>query len=319
MSACRSDPVDCVITWVNGNDPDHSRKRQKWLAAYTSPSLHPMAAQATRFADAGELWYAVRLLRWNAPWIRTIFLVTDAQKPAWLTDRVEREFGLVVVDHRTLFSGYEEYLPTFSSRAIEAMLHRIPALADHFIYLNDDFFVIGPVDRSTYFDGEVPRVRGRWAWSNRYVDYLARNIRRRSGYGRGYVGKRPEVERAKQWRFFSLAHAPYPINRKDFSRLFASDSFLRSIIRYRFRDNNQVWPIGYYVNRMIERGRLDASEVRDWEYIAPTDTKRFRRRVLSRVQGCTGIRHLCVQSLDRFEEDVKRDVLRALETFAENA
>ena len=50
-----------------------------------------------------------------------------------------------VVDHREVFAGYEQFLPTFSSRAIESMLWRIPDLSERFLYLNDDFMLLRPV------------------------------------------------------------------------------------------------------------------------------------------------------------------------------
>jgi len=44
---------------------------------------------------------------------------------------------LRVVPHSALFPN-QTHLPTFSSPAIEAHIHRIPGLSDKFLYLNDD-------------------------------------------------------------------------------------------------------------------------------------------------------------------------------------
>jgi len=44
---------------------------------------------------------------------------------------------VTVVPHSTIFPN-ASHLPTFSSPAIEAHIHRIPGLSDTFLYLNDD-------------------------------------------------------------------------------------------------------------------------------------------------------------------------------------
>ena len=45
-----------------------------------------------------------------------------------------------------------EHLPTFNSHVIESYLHRIPDLAEHFVYLNDDFFVMRPLPKAHFFN-----------------------------------------------------------------------------------------------------------------------------------------------------------------------
>ena len=40
-------------------------------------------------------------------------------------------------------------LPTFNSCAIESQLHRIPGLAECYLYLNDDFFLLRPLQASS--------------------------------------------------------------------------------------------------------------------------------------------------------------------------
>ena len=41
-------------------------------------------------------------------------------------------------NHKEIFKGYENYLPTFNIRTIETAFHRIRNLSEHFIYFNDD-------------------------------------------------------------------------------------------------------------------------------------------------------------------------------------
>ena len=46
--------------------------------------------------------------------------------------------------HAEVFED-KSHLPTLSSAAIETNLHRIPGLSEHFLYMNDDFFLGKPI------------------------------------------------------------------------------------------------------------------------------------------------------------------------------
>ena len=94
------------------------------------------AASESRYRDTGELRYSLRSLEKYAPWVRHVYLVTDDQIPYWLNMDSDR---LTVVSHREIFGRrFRQYLPVFSSPAIETMLHKIRGLSDRFIYFNDD-------------------------------------------------------------------------------------------------------------------------------------------------------------------------------------
>ena len=141
-------PIDAVYTWVDGDDPDWCRRKTRalaengWVAAASAHS-----ANRSRFASRDELRYSLRALHCFAPWIRRVFLVTDDQVPAWLDTEYP---GITVISHRDVFGGTGR-LPTFNSHAIESRLHRIPGLAEHFLYLNDDVFVGRPVAPELFF------------------------------------------------------------------------------------------------------------------------------------------------------------------------
>jgi Stealth protein CR2, conserved region 2/Stealth protein CR3, conserved region 3/Stealth protein CR1, conserved region 1/Stealth protein CR4, conserved region 4 len=136
-------PIDVVYTWVDGSDPawqQRQRSRQDDL------TRHQLAANPSRFISRDELRYSLRSLEMYAGWVRHVFLVTDQQVPPWL-----RAGQLTVVDHREIFPADGAALPTFNSHAIEARLHHIPGLADHYLYLNDDVFFGRPVGPDTFF------------------------------------------------------------------------------------------------------------------------------------------------------------------------
>jgi hypothetical protein len=137
-------PIDAVYTWVDPTDPD-------WRAAHDSyrgggGPLIPSADNVERYVDRQELRYSMRALWRFAPFIRRIFLVTAGHRPPWLVDHPM----VTVVPHREIFPD-PAVLPTFNSHAIEACLHRIPGLAGHFLYLNDDVFLGREVGGGDFF------------------------------------------------------------------------------------------------------------------------------------------------------------------------
>jgi hypothetical protein len=137
-------PIDAVYTWVDPTDPD-------WRAAHDShrggddPHI-PSADNDERYVDRQELRYSLRALWRFAPFVRRIFLVTAGHRPPWLVDHPR----VTVVSHEEIFPD-PSVLPTFNSHAIEACLHRIPGLAGHFLYLNDDVFLGREVGGGDFF------------------------------------------------------------------------------------------------------------------------------------------------------------------------
>lgn len=153
---CFNQPMDIVYTWVNGSDPIHAKELAYYtrleelqknanfsLSSTMNSTLINNATNAqkdnsvsgsNRFRDNEELRYSLRSIEKFAPWIRKVFIVTNGQVPYWLNTKNSR---VKIVSHADIFLN-KSHLPTFSSPAIEAHLHRIKGLSDHFIYLNDD-------------------------------------------------------------------------------------------------------------------------------------------------------------------------------------
>ena len=118
-----------------------SGKTVKFLQGFLVWNLEPISGgdveiTANRFRDTDELRFSLRSLEKFAPWVRHVFIVTNGQVPSWL-DLSNPHVTLVT--HEEIFQN-SSHLPTFSSPAIEAHLHEIPGLSEHFIYLNDDIF-----------------------------------------------------------------------------------------------------------------------------------------------------------------------------------
>jgi hypothetical protein len=243
--------VDVVIAWVDGRDPKHRAKRKRYLADPGGDSKpERVATDERRFSDNDEIRFCLRSIRNYAPWVRTIWLVTDGQVPAAIDRaRAERD-NIRIVDHREIFRGYEQLLPTFNSRAIESMLWRIEGLADRFLYLNDDMMLVGPVEPTDFFtnDGKVV-LRGRWSSWNEQLE--RGNSFNGSGklLGAKMLGYTPEL-------FFSSNHMNYPLLRPAMEELFEEfkPAFLTNAA-YRFRNRNQFWPISAHDHLLLNTSR----------------------------------------------------------------
>ena len=133
-------PIDAVITWVNGGDPE-------WRDLVTKHA-DGREIDFDRYADNDELRFAIRSICTFAPWIRTIFVLSNCRPPAWFesTPRVKW------IDHSEVNDG--KYLPLFNSHSIELMLADIPGLSEHFIYVNDDVMIAKPVRPLDFFNAD---------------------------------------------------------------------------------------------------------------------------------------------------------------------
>ncbi len=141
----RNELIDIVILWVDDSDPVWRAKKDKYGETYG------ISHQSERFRDWDNLRYLFRGIERFAPWINHIFLVTDNQKPTWLLGHDK----LTIVDHKDFMK--KDFLPTFNSRALELNLHKIPNLAEQFIYFNDDMYIINNVVPEDFFVMGKPR------------------------------------------------------------------------------------------------------------------------------------------------------------------
>ena len=142
-------PVDAVYTWVDTSD---SRWRASLRQVARTHSTHAEDIAPNRFRSRDELRYSLRALDDYAPWIRSIYVVTAGDIPPWLATTSR----LRIVEHKEILE--KEWLPTFNSHAIEAALHRIPGLSEHFLYFNDDVVLLSRAWPEDYFEGNgAPR------------------------------------------------------------------------------------------------------------------------------------------------------------------
>lgn len=141
--------IDFVVTWVDMDDP-------KWKNEYfrfnekIDNSVNEFSE--ARFRDNGFLKYWFRGVSAFAPWVRKIHFVTSGQKPDWLNTKNPK---LNLVNHKDYIP--KKYLPVFNSNLIEIYLHNIPGLSEHFVYFNDDFYIINHLQTSRFFENGLPK------------------------------------------------------------------------------------------------------------------------------------------------------------------
>ncbi|WP_051782566.1 MULTISPECIES: Stealth CR1 domain-containing protein [unclassified Streptomyces] len=204
-------PVDAVITWVDAADPAWRRRRDRAALAAATGRDSGVDLADNRYRDRGELRYCLRSIAAYAPWIRHVYLVTDDQVPAWLDTGHPR---VTVVDHRELLTD-PDAPEVFNSHAIESRLHRIPGLAEHFVYFNDDILLGRPQRPQDYFlPSGLPKV---------FHDRRAVDPGSRAGddvFTSSQKVTRQAVEEAVGRTYpHTLAHTPYPLTRSLFTRV----------------------------------------------------------------------------------------------------
>lgn len=193
--------IDFVITWVDGDDKDWQKSKNSYLTAgcEDSPNL---------YRDWDNLQYWFRGVEKFAPWVSRIHFVTCGHLPKWLN----RDHGkLNIVKHSDFIPP--QYLPTFSSHAIELNLHRIEGLTQQFVYFNDDTFAIKPVRPEDFFKNHLPCASAVMTAlmpvvpEDPFFHYLINNL----AIINKYFTKR-KVLRSHFGKWFSLKYGKYLLN-----------------------------------------------------------------------------------------------------------
>ena len=142
--------IDVVVLWVDGNDPDWQAEKAKYQRKTVDDSN-----SANRFRDWSLMPYWFRAVEKFAPWVHTIHFVTCGHVPDFLNLDAPK---LNHVRHSDYIPA--EYLPTFNANTIEMNVHRIPGLAEHYIFFNDDMFLLRPMPETAFFRDGLPCTYG---------------------------------------------------------------------------------------------------------------------------------------------------------------
>lgn len=242
--------IDAVILWVDGNDEEH---REKILPYVDDKSIITSTGFKTRYEQVNEIHYTVDSILKFAPFVGTIFIITDQQTPGFLkhSDRETTYKKVKLIDHTDIFKGYEEHLPTFNCRPIETCMHRIPDLAEQFIYFNDDFFLINPTQPSDFFtDDGYPILRGFWQSLER--DHKKLKKPDKATHKRSQDLAATTVGFDKLYRF---KHTPHPLRKSRLQEFYENNPALfENNIKYKFRNKNQFSAVGIGNHLEIKNG-----------------------------------------------------------------
>ncbi len=312
--------IDAVVTWVDGADKAHEKKRLACLGSIQKDHFDPEAALPTRFNSVGEIDFCLHSLLQNAAWLRTIYIVTDGQTPSILktfegTPYAER---FQVIDHRDIFCGFEQYLPTFNSLTIESMLWRIPGLSEQFIYLNDDCFLLRPVKEDVFFQNGKPVLRGYWKtqtaykWKNVFKRYLGLKVST-TGHRRFQEAAANTVGFKK--KFMYLPHVPFPLLKQTFVDFFEKNpQVLSKNIQYPLRHPEQFWSISlaYHLGLKHQQVVLE-NRLRKVNVDLSRQTWRKIETKLTRASKGSKVLFACIQSLDQATPEIQSKTIHWLD------
>lgn len=298
-----SEPIDVVITWVDGNDPAHRARRAHYMEQ-SGQRLNENASNPHRWEQSDEIYYCLQSIHNHAPWVRRIWIVVEAEGPdlTRLPQTLRNKISIAL--HADIFAGYTDVLPTFNSLAIESMMWRIEGLAERFLYFNDDVFLTSALLPADVFVSGSPVLRGDWVnYSALLDDPVARtdpalfaefmhiNGAVLCGYQAAHL--------------FACAHVVHPLRRSVMAALFDrhKEAFLANI-RHRFRDLSQFLPQGAHTHTCLRSGEFMQGDVEDHLHITSgqgAGQPPEKTRALLSPEGLAGVKFLCVNDLPQLE------------------
>lgn len=224
--------IDVVYTWVNNQDPTWQSKFIGACEANSQCHLGQYAQDTARFDNHNEIFYSLKSIINYMPWVNKIYVITDSQIPPGIdfSDKIK------IVDHREIID--DRYLPTFNSHVIEAHLHKIPGLAEKFIYFNDDVFAARPLNASHFFKSN--------GIASLFLSNKSLNAMSERGVATPTLSASLKVKallhRDYQFEIDSpLVHTYIPLRKSMFE--FAWDKYhdeIHSFLGNRFRTNNDI-------------------------------------------------------------------------------
>ncbi|WP_367103272.1 capsular polysaccharide biosynthesis protein [uncultured Psychrobacter sp.] len=309
------DELDIVIAWVDGADPVLKQKRAHYQA---EKSVASEATTATRFASDDEIYYNIASIIKYVPFCRHIYIVTDEQQPAFIHEFDDQGIcapdKVRIIDHKDIFRGYEQFLPTFNTRSIETMLWNIAGLSDHFIYMNDDFFFNQPVTLNDFLEDKEIIIHGHWRKSGAIQAKISYRKSLQKLFGtpvqpRHTVAQMLSAKILGMNKFFEIPHYPHVVDKhilKDY--LLSHPKLLEQQIKYKFRDVAQVNPITLMNHLKIRNNEARLKPDIAINYLKNKNTvDTFINNLHNK-----SIKYGCIQSLDQLEAESYQSVRAAM-------
>lgn len=309
-------PIDAVITWVDGNDPRHMTKRQKY--GRNEIFLADDIAGSTRYASVGEILFCVASLNRFAPWLNKIYIVTDDQIPP-VVPFIEQHFPdghipMEIVDHRSIFHGYEENLPTFNSISIESMTWRIPGLSEHYIEFNDDLILAAPATPEDFFttDGKVVCYGTK---ENILLVCLTRLLKYRPNGNKKVTFKETMVNAAlnagERISYIKMHHTPKALLKSVYEKYFKEhQQLLAHNISYRFRSHKQFNPQETQYLMLQKEGRCIMRKVSaNLLYLKAKEDTKYILKKLRCFSAKPTFKFACFNSIDQATEEGQKMII----------
>ena len=320
--------IDFVVLWVDGNDPDWLKEKSKY-----DPEIVAFDGGKQRYRDWNLMRYWFRAVETFAPWVHKVYFVTWGHVPSFLNIHAPK---LCIVKHEDFIP--EQYLPTFNSCSIEVNLHRIPGLSEHFVYFNDDMFLLRPCAPEDFFRDGLPclySIEKPLMFSNTYITpphhffndlgAINRNFNKRDQVRKNrfkYISKKYNwkdnvrtllLERLYPDSFlgFAFSHGPSPYLKSTFSEVWKAETECLDIsCKEKFRTNRQVnqcimqwW--------QIAKGAVSPSRTDNLYIFIFNDTiDRICKEITSQ-----GHRFICLQDSDVFTGDTEELSAKMIQAF----
>ena len=134
------EPIDVIIKYIDLSDPNLIREGVR---------------QIKKDEDNEELRYCIRSILKNIPWIRKIFILMPNEKVRYFKDNEFINEKIIYVKDKDLL-GYD----SSNSHAFQFRIWKMKqfGLSDNFIYMDDDYFIGEPLQKSDFFYVEDNKV-----------------------------------------------------------------------------------------------------------------------------------------------------------------
>ena len=314
--------IDAVIPWVEGNDPRHQAKRIEYGGNGMVFKSDDCAGES-RYANIGEIFWCVASLNRFAPWLNKIYIVTDEQDPGMDSFLKENFPGgyipVEIVDHKAIFEGYEQYLPTFNSISIESMTWRIPGLSDYYIELNDDFILMNDVTPEDFIaeDGKLLCYSTK---TSRLWTYITRCLKKRINGRKQVTFKGVMLNAARlvsnSWYFLEIGHTPRILSRKFFEEYYSKNAdLLKRNISHRFRHAEQFTPPVLQYMSLHKEGKCELRPITgNLFFLQPKNKSHYVDRKLARLERMPSCKFGCFNSLNLANDEDQNKIIAWIKT-----
>lgn len=316
----KENPIDIVISWVDGKDPVHKKKMAPFLN--NSNQIHDDINGSTRFTSEGEIFFCVASIIKFAPFVNKIFIITDDQNPN-LDEFIhlnfpENKIPIQIIDHKTIFKDHKDILPVFNSLSIETFLFKIPELSENFVYFNDDFFLMRPIKYEDWFRYDKPVAYG--TWRSVFFDTVLSKIKPKKNGHKPFGFKDSMLNAAKTLNisssYFCIEHTPLPLKKSIFERYYTENQqTIISNISHKFRSEKQFNPQALFYLIAFKSNQCVQEKTKKFIFIKPERKKMaYVLRKIDEFNKNKKILFGCISSVDLAKVDVRNKLFHWLKT-----